>query len=101
LAGDRIKQYQLIESQEFTDGLKSLGDVRRLDEILRELMTAISLNPTKFPIVLGWRGLRIAKTKRIEDASGEIPPLRLHFRIMSGQRVQLLYIESEDDSFLF
>jgi hypothetical protein len=56
LAGDRIKpQYQLIESAEFTESLKNLGDVRRIDEILSQLMTAISMRPESFPLVHGWK----------------------------------------------
>jgi hypothetical protein len=101
LAGARTRHYQLIESPNFTDGLKSLGDVRRVDEILCELMTVVSLEPTKFPIVLGWKSLRLAKTTRVEDPRGGIPALRLHFRILSGHRVELLYIEAEDDDIPF
>jgi hypothetical protein len=101
LAGARTRQYQLIESPNFTDGLKSLGDVRRVDEILCELMIAISLEPTKFTVVLGWKGLRLAKTRRVEGQPGDIPALRLHFRILSGHRVELLYTEAEDDDIPF
>lgn len=102
MAGNRFnKQYQLIESSEFTESLKNLGDVRRLDEILSELMTVISYRPHDFPLVHGWNTIRLAKTLRIEFGDIVIPEIRIHFRIISGQRISLLYIETDEDDIPF
>ena len=63
-----------------------------LEDALVGVWWALSNNAEDFPIVTGYKSLRIAKTDRVRT----LAPLRVIFRI-NGDAVELKWIECVDD----
>ena len=75
---------------------EKFGGLVNVDAALDPIIEALSLNPAGFPLVPGFRDLRLAKTDRIErdDGSVLVPALRVWFSYRSGDdKVYLLYAE--------
>jgi len=83
----------LVESKLYTEQYRALGDVKRLDDLLSGLLWSLSTaaHPEEWPIVPGFRALRIAKTDGFDT-----PVLRIWF-VLNEQTVDLLAIEAEPD----
>ena len=81
----------LIESPSYGKMAAALGDARRLDEVLRGVTWSLSENAEAWPIVRGFRTIRLAKT----DGYGDTPRLRIWFRILNDNEVELLGIEPD------
>lgn len=83
----------LIESELFTWQLEEIASHRYVDEALIGFWSAVCTNPEAFPIVPGRRELRLAKTGAYTRDGIEVPPLRLWFRILDENSVELLSVE--------
>ena len=81
----------LIESAAFTRMLAELGDVKRLDDVLRGVCWSIHINAEDWPVVRGFKRVRIAKS----DGYGDTPKLRLWFRVLNNDEAELHAIEPE------
>lgn len=84
----------LVETPEYAARRAELA-YPRLDDVLRGVMWALSTNPAAFPIVPGFRDVRVVKTDPIAfGPSAMLPRLRIWFRI-DGRQVRLEYIEPD------
>lgn len=82
----------IIDGAEFEEQLRSLGDIKDLDEALRPIMWALSTRPETYEVIQEARSLRVIKTDRV-DIEGKIaPPFRIYFSIQSAG-ILLLWIE--------
>ncbi len=81
----------VVENETFTRMLHELGDIRRLDDVLRGVYWSLHQRAEEWPIVAGFERVRLAKT----DEVGGIPRLRIWFRILSDYEVELLAIEQD------
>lgn len=87
----------LRESASFTEAVEILGGAEVIDEALEPLVLAIAARPETFDIIPGFQSLRMAKTDPIAYGDFDIPPLRLTFRIVDDENVELLWIEPIPD----
>lgn len=85
--------FTLVETPEYTARRAELA-YPRLDDVLRGVMWALSTNPAAFPIVPGFRDVRVVKTDPIAFGPSMQPRLRIWFRI-DGRQVRLEYIEPD------
>ncbi len=84
-------QRTLIESDRYREQLAALGDARRMDDLLRGVTWALSVNPEVYAVVKGMKDIRLIKTDEFPGA----PALRVWFRIdEDGQHVHLEEIEA-------
>lgn len=86
----------LVESKPFTQKLQEISSIKNSDEAIAVLLWAISTKPEFFPVIPGTTQLRIAKTNFYEREGTFIPPLRLWFKIVDEDTIELLYIETID-----
>ncbi len=93
MAGENKDGYTIRENSSFEEALSSLGDVREIDDVLETLMFALSVRPDSFDLIPGFTRLRMAKTDSFVVGGKEIPGLRLTFRIVDDQTVELLWAE--------
>ena len=85
---------ELIEEPEFTDQLRVLGDLARIDDALAGVSWALSSNPEVYD--RAWGEIRLLKT----EPFGGLPPLNVFFSI-GDDAVHLLYVEpTENDDAL-
>jgi hypothetical protein len=90
----------LVESPLYTKQLSELGDVERLDEVLRGVLWGISTNPEAFDLIPGFHRLRLAKTREFDVPRRKpLPRLRIWFIDFGVGTVELLAIEREPDPF--
>ena len=86
---------ELVESDQFADWIDGFSHAR-LDEVLRAILWAVSTNAEAFPIVEGFKDIRIVKTSAIEFGPSMMPGLRVWFRIAeNNQQVYLEHIEPD------
>lgn len=91
---------QLVESDLFLKQLSELGEIERLDEILRGVFWGIATNPEAFDLVPGFKNLRLAKTREFDVPWRKpLPRLRIWFVDHGFGTVELLSIEREPDPF--
>jgi len=82
---------EVVESAEFEAARDSLGNVERLDEVLRAVYWAVSKNPEAYEVVPGLADVRLLKT----DPLGGLPGFRIWFRLLGpAGPVELLLIEA-------
>ena len=82
-----------VESQEYTNAFQKIGDAKELDAALAGLTLSISINPADWPIVPGFKDIRLAKT----DATKDAPVLSIWFRVLDMDTIFLLYIEASKE----
>lgn len=88
----------LVESELFTRQLQQLGDIERLDEILRGMLWGIALAPEAFEIIPGYRRLRLAKSREFDvPFSRPLPVLQIWFIENELGQIELLGIEREPE----
>jgi len=86
---------EIVESSAFSSALRSMGNVRRLDEVLVGVHWAVSRNPEAFDIVPGMADVRLIKTAPSDD----LPGLSIWFRLLRpGGPVELLFLEPRPES---
>ena len=83
----------LRESESFEELAKQIADIRHIDAALNVLTNSIARNPEAFPVVPGRDNIRMAKTDAYERDGANVPPLRVWFRRISPDMVELLGIE--------
>lgn len=86
----------LVENETYTQSVNRLGGARRLDNLLELLTCSIAEKAEVFPKVPGFKGLRIAKTDKV-SWKPSIKRLKLFFRILDENRVELLWISEFGD----
>ncbi len=85
----------IVPSELYTSEAKKFAEKRELDDAFVALFWALQNNAEDFPVIPGYKTLRMAKT----DAVRNIPALHLIFKIL-GDAVRLEYIETaETDGF--
>jgi hypothetical protein len=89
--------WTLVETEDFAEQLTALGELERLDEVLRVITWALATCPEDYPIIPGTQRLRVAKTNYVEWAGGIVEALRIWFIIEKDQTVLLLAIEKIPD----
>lgn len=85
----------LVESEEYKDQIEKHGDAEGIDEALRALLWSLSIRPEVWPIISGYKRLRLAWT----DSPGGPAKRRawqIWFEIRNGDYVDLLYLEPLD-----
>lgn len=85
----------LRESKLYEKQVNKLGDIKYIDEALRILLGAISYNPTPeaFPYVPGFNNIQLAKSDPYNRNGISIPPLRLWFKQIDNDIIELMAIE--------
>jgi len=83
----------LRESKVFEEQTRKIAEIKHMDEALYILSAAIARNPDAFPPVPGFSGVQIAKTDPYSRGGIDVPPLRLWFRKINDDIVELLAIE--------
>lgn len=86
----------LIESIQYEQQFNSIGNPAEIDEALLSLTWAIASNPYDFPIVPGFKYIRLAKTDPKTWQTRELPTLRIWFKIEDKDSVLLHWIEVDD-----
>jgi hypothetical protein len=81
----------ILESHRYTAQLQKLGSVERLDSVLCGVLWSIWCNAESWPLVPGFRGIRLAKT----DGYGSTARLRVWFRILDDDEAELLWVEND------
>lgn len=85
-----------LEHDALYDGqIAQIGDIQRMDEVLRGVHGAIAFNADEFPLVPGTNTLRIAKTKHFAWDGGIIPHLVVWFSIKDENTVRLRCVDVE------
>lgn len=83
----------LRSSKLFDEQAAKIADIRHIDEALLILTFAIARNAEPFPIVPGFENVRIAKTDPYSREGVSVPSLRLWFRRIDENIIELLAIE--------
>jgi hypothetical protein len=89
-------QRTLIETDLFMAQMADLGYGRYVDEALEAITWAVSIAPEEYPIIPGTKDLRVAKSRWYEREGIIVPPLKVWFRILDDDRVELLAISQEE-----
>jgi len=69
----------IVEEQSWAEAAEKFGGLVNVDAALDPIIEALALNPAGFPLVPGFRDLRLAKTDRIEHDGVDVPALRVWF----------------------
>ena len=92
----RDSEHRALEHDALYDGqLAKIGDIKRIDEVIRCVHGAIATNPEAFPIVPGTERLRVAKTRRFAWDEGVLPHLVIWFSIKDENTVRLRAVDIE------
>lgn len=83
---------ECVESEDYLDQLEKLG-AAATDERLRAIIWSLTVRAEVWPIVPGFKRLRIAKTNAVIRPTGVKPGLRVWFEIRDANHVDLLYLE--------
>jgi hypothetical protein len=86
----------LIENDVYKQNIRQLGGARKLNSILEVLTTSIAERPEVFPIIPGFTHIRMAKTDKVPWKPA-IKRLKIGFRILSENEVELLWISEFED----
>ena len=87
---------QLVESEDYLDQHEKLGSVASLDEALRALYWSLTVRAEVWPVVPGFKRLRLAYTDMVESRGRIKHGLRIWFEIRDEHTVDLLYLERDD-----
>ena len=88
---------ELIESEEYQDQLEKLGGARALDNPLRGVLWSLAVNPEVWPLVPGYKRIRLAYTEPEITPRGVIAGLRVWFEILDSHQVLLQYLDVVDE----
>ncbi|MEO7994175.1 MAG: hypothetical protein ABI743_07225 [bacterium] len=83
----------LRESEEFSASATRVPDYDYLEESFDGLTFAIAQAPEAFPVVPGFKTLRVARTYCVEVRGTWVPALRIFFRIADEAMVDLLELD--------
>jgi hypothetical protein len=86
----------LVENAAYKQLIKQLGGAKKLNSVLDVLTISIAEKPEAFPIVPGFKTIRIAKTDKI-PWKPKIKRLKIGFRILNDSDVELLWISEFED----
>lgn len=83
----------LIESDVYQKQAKKIADIKFIDEAVRILCNSIAFSPEVFAFVTGFEKIQLAKTDTYLRSGVEVPALRLWFRQLNDNEIELLAIE--------
>jgi hypothetical protein len=94
-------QFEVQLTGRFEAQIERLCDTYRIEaeamqEVLIGVRWSLTTNPHAWPRVPETRRLHVAKTNRRGVGVGAVPALRIFFRILAENRVELLHIETID-----
>lgn len=83
-------RFTIVEEHEFTNQLRELGNLERIDDLLTGVYWALSTNPEVYGVLRGFKDVRLLKT----DPLAALPAFRIWFRIDARDyQVHLMYLE--------
>ena len=84
----------LRHNASFDEQLENLGNIKDVDAALNILTYAIARNAKQFPFVPGFDKIQLAKSEPYERGGISVPPLRVWFRQLNDDLIELLGIET-------
>lgn len=93
--GGKIKYRTLIESEEFSEQCRAFGGTYRIEQALAAVTWVLSARPEAYPVISGLKTTRLVTTDRFTDSEGTIPRLRVYFKVLNEDEVELLWIEED------
>jgi hypothetical protein len=85
----------VVETEEYRDQLEKLGNRQLVDEALRALTWSLTVDAEVWPLVPGYKRLRVAFTDFIPSETGTKPGLRVFFEIRDAHYIDLFFIERD------
>ncbi len=83
----------LIESDAYQKQSERIANIKFIDEAVRILCNSIAFSPEVFAFVTGFEKIQLAKTDAYSRSGVDIPALRLWFRQLNDNEIELLAIE--------
>jgi hypothetical protein len=93
--------YVLVESEDYRDQREKYGQAKDIDEALRGVLWSITIRPDVWPVVPGFKKIRIAYTDPIAAfrvRGRQRPGVRVWFEIRDSDTVDLLYLDLDSES---
>lgn len=85
----------IVETNRFSKQCEALGGAYRIDQALDAIYWILSIHPEVYPVLPGLKSTRLVTTERFETPEGVVPRLRVYFRILYEDGVELLWIEED------
>lgn len=85
----------VIETSRFSKQCEALGGAYRIDQALNAVYWILSTHPEIYSVLQGLKSTRLVTTDRFETPEGAVPRLRIYFRILYEDEVELLWIEED------
>ncbi len=70
-----------------------MGGAYAIDPALEGARWAVETNAELYPIMRGCRSLRMVRTNEFAGPAGDVPALRVYFKIISDNLVELCWVE--------
>ncbi len=70
-----------------------MGGAQRIDQALYAVKWVLSVNAEVYPVLPGRRSLRLVTTDPFTTPEGRVPRLRMYFKIIDDDLVELVWIE--------
>jgi len=83
----------LLESKAYQKQAEKIAKIEHIDEALRILCNSIAFSPEVFEFVPGFEGIQLAKTDLYTRNDVEVPALRVWFKQLNDDEIELLSIE--------
>jgi hypothetical protein len=89
--------FSVVFSDLFSQQIRPLTTIERLDEVLDGAYWALCRKPDSFPVVVEGKDIRLIKTLPMSWAGGEIPALLIWYSIDFDEcQVHLLAVKTKD-----
>lgn len=85
----------IVETKRFSKQCEALGGAYRIDQALDAVYWILSIRPEDYPVLPGLKSTRLVTTDRFETLEAATPRLRVYFRILYEDEVELLWIEED------
>ena len=91
--GGNVSYRTLVESKEFSEVAKKLGEPKDVDNATCAITWALSCKPEVYPIVTGFRKLRVIRDRYANGEKSNEATIRMFYIIRDKDHVDLMYIE--------
>lgn len=92
--------HPICEATSYVESVRHIDNFARVDEAMTSITWGLHLRPEEFPVIPGYRRLRLARTSAVLCDDGTVmPELSVTFRILEDPpaTVELLYVEVSDE----